>query len=140
MNKDRIFIVFDEELEAKELEVLFGEEEEIAKNIFKFSKIVDNHFRFCNKLKTLLKSKNKKYDYENALVDASFKNFNKAYFFIKDLDLKKMEVLNVLSGFKEDEKVLNNLKHCLNFFESEEEYESCGAILKIINKIKNFPK
>jgi len=141
MDKNKIFIVFDEEVEKEEFDVLFGKEDEMATNIYTFSKIINNHFAFCNKLKKLLHNKDQYYtNVDESIKSVGFKNFNRSYFYIKNFDLYDITHLNALNQCFEDEEVIQNFNLAIEFFETEEEYEKCNFLLKIIKKGKEFLK
>lgn len=137
MDKNEVFITFDEEFENKELDILFGKEDEILIKILSFSKIITHHFNFCKQLNKLLKLQSTKYNSQKTIQSASFKNFNRAFFYIKDLDLKDIAHVNALLSSTENEEVEGNFEYTLKYFESIEEYEKCSFILKIQKIFQN---
>ena len=95
-----------------------------------FTKLVQNHFVFHAKLKAFLKKEDPNYDSDLAKINAEFAVFNRAWFYIRQLDLNKENHLSAFIEFKKS-TFISALKSSIEYFQEEEEYEKCAFLLKL---------
>ena len=70
-------------------------------------------------------------DLESTKEASAFAIFNRAWFYLKKLDLKDKNHFNAVIKFKK-EPFMGTLQEALWYFEDVEEYEICAKILEII--------
>ena len=100
-----------------------------------FTKLIINHQVFHTKLEKFLKVENPNYNVEDTKSASEYTVYNRAYHYIKGIDLKDINHLEAIMDFKRKE-LLNSLNKSIQYFEQEEEYEKCAFLMKI----KTFKK
>tara|TARA_B100000674_G_scaffold48060_1_gene33187 strand:+ start:1621 stop:2049 length:429 start_codon:yes stop_codon:yes gene_type:complete len=138
IDKDKLFALFgnsnskgDELLDAKQ-EIL----EAPFTKIGMFTKLIVNHWVFHEKLKQFLSKENPNYDIEETKAASEFTVFNRAWYYIKEINIDKEQDLSAIIQFKSD-PFISALEAAINYFEDPdiEEYERCAFLHKIL-KIK----
>ena len=90
INKDKIFNLFSTTPEVKKEEKRISIEEFIESPYAKigmFTKLILNHFVFQEKLKKFLKTEEPAYNVENTEVAANYTVFNKAWGYIREINI-----------------------------------------------------
>ena len=141
IDKDKLFNLFqnpegDDNKRAKELIIANPSflEEPFTK-IGMFTKLIINHKVFHQKLEKFLKAESPNYNIEDTKAASEFTVFNRAYHYIKKIDLKDSIHLEAIMDFK-PEQLIESLDQAILYFEGEEEYEKCAFLMKI----KTFKK
>tara|TARA_B110000208_G_scaffold86934_1_gene110031 strand:- start:388 stop:810 length:423 start_codon:yes stop_codon:yes gene_type:complete len=129
---------------------LFGGDEEEAKNILEtpntildnarsklgmFTKLIYNHEVFHQKLKKFLKEVKSEYDVDKTKDASTFAVYNRAWSYIKDINLKDRSHFDAIVEYKY-KPLMDSLVRAIQYFESTEQYERCAVLLKI-QKLKN---
>ena len=98
-----------------------------------FTKLIVNHWVFHEKLKQFLSKENPQYDIEETKAASEFTIFNRAWHYIKKLDIDKEEDLSAIIQFKSD-PFIPALEAAISYFEDPdvEEYEKCAFLHKIL--------
>ena len=101
-----------------------------------FTKLIANHEIFHKKLELFMKKEKSGYDAQNSRSASEFVVYNRAYFYIKQLDLKDENHLEAIVDFK-NKPFIDTLNASIDFFQREEieQYEKCAFLLKV-KKIK----
>ena len=95
-----------------------------------FAKLILNHKAFHVKLDKFLKSEEPSYNIEPTKESSEYIVYNRAWFYLDQVDLDKKEDIFALLDFNND--VLNNaLENALIYFEGGEEYLKCAHIFRI---------
>ena len=141
INKDRIFNLFSTTPEVKEKEEKRISIEEFIESpyakIGMFTKLILNHYVFQEKLKKFLKTEEPAYSIENTKEAANYTVFNKAWEYIREIDIENKDHINALIGF--NPIVFNKaLTSAIVYFQDGEEYEKCAHIFKIQEIIKEI--
>ena len=141
INKDRIFNLFSTTPEVKEKEEKRISIEEFIESpyakIGMFTKLILNHFVFQEKLKKFLKTEEPAYSIENTKEAANYTVFNKAWEYIREIDIENKDHINALIGF--NPIVFNKaLTSDIVYFQDGEEYEKCAHIFKIQEIVKEI--
>ena len=141
INKDRIFNLFSTTPEVKEKEEKRTSIEEFIESpyakIGMFTKLILNHFVFQEKLKKFLKTEEPAYSIENTKEAANYTVFNKAWEYIREIDIENKDHINALIGF--NPIVFNKaLTSAIVYFQDGEEYEKCAHIFKIQEIVKEI--
>lgn len=129
---------FDNKKSIKDLEKIMEEELESPINkLGMFVKLIINHLVFHQKLKKFLdKESSGAIDLETTKEAASFAVFNRAWYYIKDLDLKNKKHCKAVMDYKSG-PLKQTLEEAISYFEEVEEYEKC-AFLHTIHKLKKM--
>ena len=140
INKDKIFNLFSTTPEVKKEEKRISIEEFIESPYAKigmFTKLILNHFVFQEKLKKFLKTEEPAYNIENTEVAANYTVFNKAWSYIKEIDIDNESHFNALIGF--NPTVFNKaLQSAISYFQDYEEYEKCAHLFRIQQIVKEI--
>ena len=141
INKDRIFNLFSTTPEVKEKEEKRISIEEFIESpyakIGMFTKLILNHYVFQEKLKKFLKTEEPAYSIENTKEAANYTVFNKAWEYIREIDIENKDHINALIGF--NPIVFNKaLTSAIDYFQESEEYEKCAHIFKIQEIVKEI--
>ena len=141
INKDRIFNLFSTtpEVKLKEDKRISIEEfiESPYAKIGMFTKLILNHYVFQEKLKKFLKTEEPAYSIENTKEAANYTVFNKAWEYIREIDIENKDHINALIGF--NPIVFNKaLTSAIVYFQDGEEYEKCAHIFKIQEIVKEI--
>jgi hypothetical protein len=102
-----------------------------------FNKIITNNKIFFQKLKFSLDKIKKEYNEENIEIYTQFVTFNRAFFYINQIDIENILHVDALKCYDQD-KLSNNLDLSLLYFEANEEYEKCAYLFKIKTFIKSL--
>ena len=140
IDKDKIFKLF---VDGKEIDGDKTKEEikdfmngPYAK-IGMFVKLIQNHEVFHKKLEKFLKQEQPDYNVESTKEASEFTVYNRAWSYIKQIDIDNGDHLNAIINF--DPKVFyKTLEGAVNFFESYEEYEKCAHLHKIKELVKEI--
>ena len=137
ISKEKIFNLFDNSNDIIDIHEDFMDSP-YAK-IGMFNKIIINNKIFLQKLKFSLDKIKKEYNEENIEMYTQFVTFNRAFFYINQIDIKNILHVDALKCYDQD-KLSNNLDLSLLYFEVNEEYEKCAHLFKIKDFIKNLSK
>ena len=140
INKDKLFQLF---VDGKEIEDPKTKNElkdfmngPFAK-IGMFVKLIQNHKIFHQKLEKFLKKEQPNYNVESTKEASEFTVYNRAWSYIKDIDISSKEDLNAIINF-EHKALLKVLSSSITFFEVYEEYEKCAHLHKIQKTVKEI--
>jgi len=127
---------FDEKKSIKEFEKLVEAELEQPMNkLGMFVKLIINHMVFHQKLKKFLDKESPGIiDLETTKEASAFAVFNRAWHYIKGIDLKEKKHCQAVMEYKSG-PLRQTLGEAIFYFESVEEYEKC-AFLHTIQKLK----
>ena len=135
MNKDKIFELFDDTTNSTDDTKLDIPYKSAYIKIGMFTKLILNHFVFHAKLEKFLQQEEPTYNVESTKEASSFVVFNRAWHYIKQVDLDDKETVFSILDF--DPKSLNKaLESAIAFFEEREEYEKCAHLFKIQQILK----
>jgi hypothetical protein len=132
VNKNKIFDLFDQQPGVKEesdIDVSILKEDPFTK-IGMFTKLIVNHSIFHQKLDKFLKQEHPNYDVETTKNASMFTVYNRAWYYISQIDLNNKYHINALIDFKM-EPFITTLDQALQYFEGTEEYERCARLLEI---------
>lgn len=132
--KDNIFSLFQNE-DTVEVYENFMDNPYIK--IGMFNKIIKNNTIFNIKFKKFLDSTDLNYDKDYIDSSSRFITFNRAFFYIKDIDIENLQHIDALKCYDFKDLILN-VNTSISFFEEKEEYEKCAYLLKIKNFLKNL--
>jgi hypothetical protein len=133
IDKDKLFELFGSAAEEADEEVdqPFSDLDEPFNKIGMFVKLIINHLIFHQKLSRFLKEETSNtIDLESTKEASAFAIFNRAWFYIKDIDLKDKNHCQAVMKFK-SEPFLNTLEEAIIYFEGVENYERCGHLYEI---------
>jgi hypothetical protein len=135
ISKEKIFNLFDNSNGIIDIHEDFMDSP-YAK-IGMFNKIITNNKIFFQKLKFSLDKIKKEYNEENIEIYTQFVTFNRAFFYINQIDIENILHVDALKCYDQD-KLSNNLDLSLLYFEANEEYEKCAYLFKIKTFIKSL--
>jgi hypothetical protein len=135
ISKEKIFNLFDNSNGIIDIHEDFMDSP-YAK-IGMFNKIITNNKIFFQKLKFSLDKIKKEYNEENIEIYTQFVTFNRAFFYINQIDIENILHVDALKCYDQD-KLSNNLDLSLLYFEVNEEYEKCAHLFKIKTFIKSL--
>lgn len=102
-----------------------------------FVKLIQNHEVFHRKLEKFLKKEQPNYNVESTKEASEFTVYNRAWSYIKNIDLDNHEDINAIINF--DNKIFSKvLGSAIKFFEQYEEYEKCAHLYKIQELVKEI--
>jgi len=125
--KDNIFSLFQNE---DTIEVYENFMDNPYVKIGMFSKIIRNNTIFNIKFKKFLDSVDPNYDKDYIDSSSKFITFNRAFFYIKDINVENQQHIDALKCYDFEDLILN-LNTSISFFEEREEYEKCSHLFKI---------
>lgn len=134
ISKEKIFNLFDN---SNTIDVHEDFMDSPYTKIGMFNKIIINNKIFLQKLKFSLDKIKKEYNEENVEMYTQFVTFNRAFFYINQIDIENILHIDALKCYDQD-KLSNNLDLSLLYFETNEEYEKCAHLFKIKTFIKNL--
>ena len=102
-----------------------------------FVKLIQNHEVFHKKLEKFLKKEQPNYNVESTKEASEFTVYNRAWGYIKNININDEEDLNAIINF-EHRTLLKVLSSSITFFEIYEEYEKCAHLYKIQKVIKEI--
>jgi len=132
--KDNIFSLFQNE---DTIEVYENFMDNPYVKIGMFNKLIRNNTIFNIKFKKFLDSADLNYDKDYIDSSSRFITFNRAFFYIKDIDIENLQHIDALKCYDFEDLMLN-VNTSISFFEEKEEYEKCAHLLKIKNSLKNL--
>jgi hypothetical protein len=134
IDKDKIFDLFSSDMnEEKDLPINNLMEDPLSK-IGMFTKLIQNHEVFHKKLSQFLSKESPNYDIEQTKEASTFTVYNRAWFYINQIDLTNKNHVDAVLDFKK-EPLLSILGKALQYFEDTEQYERCTKLL-ILKKLK----
>jgi hypothetical protein len=125
--KDNIFSLFQNE---DTIEVYENFMDNPYVKIGMFNKIIKNNTVFNIKFKKFLDSVDPNYDKDYIDSSSRFITFNRAFFYIRDIDVENQQHIDALKCH-DFEGLILNLDSSISFFEKGEEYEKCSHLFKI---------
>ena len=138
IDKDKMFSLFEDpnkKVDGKEL-ITMGQSllDEPFTKIGMFTKLIVNHNVFHQKLEKFLKAEKPNYDVDDARRASEFTVFNRAWHYIKEIDLKDRNHLEAIMDFKA-KPFLQSLNQAIAYFQGPdvEQYERCAKLLEIKN-------
>ena len=102
-----------------------------------FVKLIQNNIVFRKKLRQFFKQIDQPFDEELTKKNSEFTIFNRAWHYIKQVDLQDHDALAAIVTF-EPSILLDCLNRAIKFFEFTEEYEKCGHMHKIAKLVKKL--
>lgn len=139
INKNKIFDLFDSQEEENSSTQTLDLPKPPIYNIGMFSKIILNHKTFHQKLQNFFQKESENYNAEVTKKYSEFTVYNRAWFYIKDIDINKKIDLESLISF-DNYLLLTSLKSAVRYFEEREEYEKCAHLFKIQKVLESFSK
>jgi hypothetical protein len=125
--KDNIFSLFQNE---DTIEVYENFMDNPYVKIGMFNKIIRNNTIFNIKFKKFLDSADLNYDKDYIDSSSRFITFNRAFFYIKDINVENQQHIDALKCYDFEDLMLN-VNTSISFFEEREEYEKCSHLFKI---------
>jgi hypothetical protein len=125
--KDNIFSLFQNE---DTIEVYENFMDNPYVKVGMFNKIIRNNTIFNIKFKKFLDSADLNYDKDYIDSSSRFITFNRAFFYIKDIDVENIQHIDALKCYDFVDLILN-INTSISFFEEKEEYEKCSHLFKI---------
>jgi hypothetical protein len=125
--KDNIFSLFQNE---DTIEVYENFMDNPYVKIGMFNKLIRNNTIFNIKFKKFLDSADLNYDKDYIDSSSRFITFNRAFFYIKDIDVENTQHIDALKCHDFEDLILN-VNTSISFFEEKEEYEKCSHLFKI---------
>ena len=95
-----------------------------------FTKMVHNHEVFHDKLKKFFKQEKASFNAKDTKEASSFAVFNRAYSYIKHLDMENSGHVDAVWDFN-TKPLLKSLNLGILYFETTEEYEKCAKLHEI---------
>ena len=131
IDKDRLFAIMDDRGQTLE-EVQKDLREEPYTKIGMFTKLIANHKIFHHKLALFMRKEKADYDASESKSASEFVVYNRAWFYISQLDLSDRNHLEAIVDFQK-KPFLDALRASIDFFQREdiEQYEKCAFLLKI---------
>lgn len=134
--KEKIFNLFDD---SKVVDVHEDFMDSPYAKIGMFNKIIINNTVFLQKLKYFFNKNKKEYNEDNVNSYASFVTFNRAFFYINQIDVNNNMHIDALTCY-DSEQLIYNLDQSILYFEENEEYEKCAHLFKIKSYLEEFEK
>jgi|TARA_B100000780_G_C21021863_1_gene409571 hypothetical protein len=133
INKDKIFQLFvdgkkinEDQTKAEIKDFMDGPYAKIGM----FVKLIQNHQVFHQKLEKFLKRESPDYDVESTKEASEYTVYNRAWSYIKQVDLEKPGHIDAILNF--DPKVLFDvLDTTVKYFEASEDYTKCAHLFSI---------
>ena len=97
-----------------------------------YKKLILNHIIFNKKILKFFKKSDKDLDLNDVKEAGEYVTYNKAWLYIKKIDLTKKEHLKGIKTYA-DEHLDTALKLGISFFIETEQYERCAHLKKILN-------
>jgi len=140
MDFNKIFDVFDQNDDQKETDdvsLLVDFSEHPLYWIGGFNKLIANHLFFKKYTAKMFKNMSPDSDIETLERAGEYLMFNRAWEYIKDLNVYNSFHIECLKT-KSDDALYNSLEAAIRFFEDLEEYEKCALLKEIQDKVKEF--
>jgi hypothetical protein len=144
IDKDRLFHLFgDNENENPEVKKLAKADKDFMQSpeakLGMFTKMIYNHEVFHKKLKKFFQKENASYNVQETKEASSFAVFNRAYSYIRKLDVNNAQHQDALWEFN-SKPLFSALNQAIYYFESKEEYEKCAKLMEIKEMKKALEK
>ena len=139
INKNKIFDLFESQEGDNSTSQTLDLPKPPIYNIGMFSKIILNHKTFHQKLQSFFQKEAENYNAEVTKKYSEFTVYNRAWFYIKDVNIKKKIDLESLISF-DNQLLLSSLKSAIKYFEGREEYEKCAHLFTIQKVLEDFQK
>jgi hypothetical protein len=136
ISKEKIFSLFDS---PNTMDVHEDFMDSPYTKIGMFNKIIINNKIFLQKLKYSLDRIKKTYSEESINEYTAFVTFNRAFFYINQVDINNNIHVDALTCYN-PEQLIYNLEQSILYFEKNEEYEKCAHLFKIKNFLEEFEK
>lgn len=146
IDPDKVFGLFGRAEEGPS----YNEQQEITSQLFElqdtpafkigiFRKLILNHTNFNLSVLSMLKRANDELDVRDMKDASEFIIYNRAWEYIKDLNVKDIDVFE---AFKKgsNEELVTTFALAIDFFESREEYEKCAHLKKLSDLSRYFVK
>ena len=134
ISKEKIFSLFDS---PNTMDVHEDFMDSPYAKIGMFNKIILNNTVFFQKLKYFFNKNQKAYNEENVNSYALFVTFNRAFFYINQVDIDNNTHIDALMCYN-PEQLIYNLDQSILYFEKNEEYEKCAHLFKIKDFLIKF--
>ena len=134
ISKEKIFSLFDS---PNTMDVHEDFMDSPYAKIGMFNKIILNNTVFFQKLKYFFNKNQKAYNEENVNSYALFVTFNRAFFYINQVDIDSNAHIDALMCYN-PELLICNLDQSILYFEKNEEYEKCAHLFKIKDFLIKF--
>tara|TARA_R110002167_G_scaffold41327_3_gene126254 strand:- start:13213 stop:13647 length:435 start_codon:yes stop_codon:yes gene_type:complete len=137
IDKDKLFQLFGSPEQKGDAQVLMNLERDFLEKPFAkigmFTKLIVNNWVFHQKLQQFLSKEQPSYDIEDTKRASDFTVFNRAWHYIRQIDIDDEKHLQAIIEFKKD-PFLSALVSALEYFQDPdiEQYERCAFLLKII--------
>ena len=131
IDKDRLFSLFGGD-EASAKEILDKPDtflDTATAKLGMFTKLIYNHEVFHNKLKKFMKQVKEDYDDEATKQASAFTVYNRAWYYIKEIDLKDVNHFSAVVEYKY-KPLYDSLSKAITYFEELEEYKEAEKLLK----------
>jgi len=102
-----------------------------------YKKLILNHISFNKKILKFFEKANQEFDIDDIKEAGEFFVYNRAWDYIKKIDIEKPTHLLALSEYS-DEYLDTSLKLGINFYEQQEQYEKCAFLKKLLDKTQEF--
>ena len=136
ISKEKIFNLFDGSSENS-IDIHEDFMDSPYAKIGMFNKIITNNTVFLQKLKFFFDKSKKEYSEENINEYTAFVTFNRAFFYINQIDIEDSIHADALICYNL-ERLTFNLDQSILYFEKNEEYEKCAQLFKIKNFLIKF--
>mgnify|MGYP001247514996 CR=1 FL=1 len=138
IDKNNLFNLFDNDNgdKTKEAKEVFLSNpnflEEPYTKIGMFTKLISNHHVFHDKLAKFLKREKSQVNIEDTKRASEFTVFNRAWYYLNQIDMKNQSHLEALMDFK-TEPFLSSIDDAIRYFSDPdvEQYERCAKLLEI---------
>lgn len=134
ISKEKIFSLFDS---PNTMDVHEDFMDSPYTKIGMFNKIIINNKIFLQKLKFSLDKIKKVYSEEGINEYTAFVTFNRAFFYINQVDIDNNAHIDALMCYN-PEQLIYNLDQSILYFEKNEEYEKCAHLFKIKDFLIKF--
>ena len=134
ISKEKIFSLFDS---PNTIDVHEDFMDNPYTKIGMFNKIIINNKIFLQKLKYSLDKAKKVYSEEGINEYTAFVTFNRAFFYINQVDIDNNTHIDALMCYN-PELLIYNLDQSILYFEKNEEYEKCAHLFKIKDFLIKF--
>jgi hypothetical protein len=134
ISKEKIFSLFDS---PNTMDVHEDFMDNPYTKIGMFNKIIINNKIFLQKLKFSLDKVKKVYSEEGINEYTAFVTFNRAFFYINQVDIDNNTHIDALMCYN-PELLICNLDQSILYFEKNEEYEKCAHLFKIKDFLIKF--
>ena len=134
ISKEKIFSLFDS---PNTIDVYEDFMDSPYTKIGMFNKIIINNKIFLQKLKFSLDKAKKVYSEEGINEYTAFVTFNRAFFYINQVDIDNNTHIDALMCYN-PELLICNLDQSILYFEKNEEYEKCAHLFKIKDFLIKF--